>query len=180
MLEDNIVVATTRTVVATSYSRHYGGSKGKRGKDDQDNRGKRDSRDSRCANHHNEAGGSGDRAAESPRQDNNTKQTRFTLPPSQLLSIIQSLQGFEWPRHKRGYQEWRDKSRYYKYHRDVEHRTNECYRLRRLLNFLVKRGHLREYIEEVVLNSSQPLPHTSSRPVIDTILAGQPSPRIWG
>ena len=32
----------------------------------------------------------------------------------------------------------------------------------------------------MVPNSSQPLPPTSSRLVIDTILAGLPSPRIWG
>ena len=91
MLEDDIVVATKRTVAATSNSRHYGGSKGKRGRDDQDSKGKHDSRDSRRASHHNEAGGSGDRAVKSPRQDNTTEHTRFMLPPSQLLSIIQYL-----------------------------------------------------------------------------------------
>ena len=48
----------------------------------------------------------------------------------------------------------RNKSRYCEYHRDVSHQTNDCYRLQGLLNFMVKRGHLREYIEEAVLNNS--------------------------
>ena len=38
------------------------------------------------------------RVTEKPRQDDNTEQTRFMVPPSQLLLIIQSLHGFEWPR----------------------------------------------------------------------------------
>ena len=76
--------------------------------------------------------------------------------------------------------EGRDKSRFCEYHRDVGHRTNDWYHLYRILNYLVKRGHLREYVEEAALNSSQSLPHTSSHPVIDTILVGPASPKTQG
>ena len=94
MLKDDIVVETKRTVVVTSASKHYGGSKGKMGWDDRDIRGKCDSRDSRHTSHHNEAGESGEQAVENPSQDRSIEQTRFMFPPSQLLLIIQSLQGF--------------------------------------------------------------------------------------
>ena len=79
------------------------------GQDDKDYRGKRDSKDSRCTSHHNEVGGSGERFVENPRHDSSIEQTRFTLPRSQLLLIIQPLQGFEWPRPQRGDPKGRDK-----------------------------------------------------------------------
>ena len=74
----------------------------------------------------------------------------------------------------------REKSRFYEYHRDIEHQTNDCYQLRRLLNYLVKRGHLREYVEEASSNNSQPLPHTSSCPIINAILSSPTSAKIQG
>ena len=98
MLEDDIVIATKRTVTITSDAKQYSGSKGMRGRDDQDKRGECDSRDTRQTGHHNEAQGSGDRVTKNPRKDDSTEQTRFTLQPSQLLPIIQLLQGFEWLR----------------------------------------------------------------------------------
>ena len=60
--------------------------------------GKHDSSDSSHIGHHNETDRSGDRAAENLKKENKAQQTRFTVPPSQLLLIIQSLQGFEWLR----------------------------------------------------------------------------------
>ena len=180
MLRDDIVASTKRTVAITLDTRQYGGSKEKRGRDDQDRRVKRGSRDTRRTGHRNEAKGLRDRAVENPRQDDSTEKMRFTLPPSQLLPIIQSLQRFEWPRPQRGDPEGRDKSRFCEYHKDAKHRTNDCYRLWRLLNYLVKRGHLRAYIEEVALNRPQPLPHTSSRLIKDAILAGPMPPKTQG
>ena len=64
MLEEDIVVATKRTVFTTLDFDHYGMSKGKRGRDDQDMSGKRGSINSRRTGHHNEAKGSRDRAVE--------------------------------------------------------------------------------------------------------------------
>ena len=49
-----------------------------------------------------------------------------------------------------------------------------------LLNYLVKRGHLREYIEKVILNGLQASPSTSSRLVIDIILASPTMPKTQG
>ena len=130
--------------------------------------------------HHNEIEGLGDRAVENLRQDGSIEQTRFMLPPSQLLPIIQSLQGFVWPKPQRGDLEGRDKSRFCEYHKDVGHWTNDCYRLRRPLNYLVKMGHLQEYVKEGASNSLQPLPYTSSRPVINAILSGLRTPKTRG
>ena len=109
MLEDNTVAATKHIVTTTSYSRHYGNGKGKRGWDDHNRRRTRDSRDSRRNSHDNEVVGLRDLFLENPRRDNSAELTRFTLPPSQLFPIIQSLQGFEWIRPHRGDPEMRDK-----------------------------------------------------------------------
>ena len=68
MLEDDRVVVTKQTVSITSNAKQYDESKGKRGRDDQNKRGKRDSIYTRRIGHRNEAKGSGDRAAENPRQ----------------------------------------------------------------------------------------------------------------
>ena len=46
--------------------------------------------------------------------------------------------------------------------------------------FLIKMGHLREYIEVLVPHSSQPLLTIRSRPMIDTILVGPVLPKVWG
>ena len=97
MLEDDVVAATKRIVTSTLDSRSYSGNKEKRGQDDQDRRGKRDSNDSSCTDCHNETDFSGGRAVKNKTRENYVEQTRFTVLPSQLLPIIQSLKGFEWP-----------------------------------------------------------------------------------
>ena len=110
MLEHDIVTATKRMVASTSDSQSYDGTKGNRGQDKQDMRGKHDSGDSSSTGRHNETNHLGGQAAMNQTRENSVEQTRFTIPPSQLLPIIQSLQGFEWPRPQKDYLEGRDKS----------------------------------------------------------------------
>ena len=74
--------------IVNELFQHYGGNKGKRGWDDQDKRDKLDFKDPRRIDRRNEAEGSADRVTKNPRQDGNSEQMRFTLPPSQLLLII--------------------------------------------------------------------------------------------
>ena len=83
-----------------------------------------------------------DRPLENPKSDNDSEQIRFTISFARLLSIIQSLSGFEWPLPLRGDPEGRDKSRFFEYHIDVGHWTNSYFRIRCLLNYLVSKGHL--------------------------------------
>ena len=69
------------------------------------------------------------------------------MPSAQLLQLIQSFLGFEWPRPLQSDPEGRVKSRFCEYHKDVGHRTNDYYRLHHLLNYLVRKGNLCEYVE---------------------------------
>ena len=121
----------------------------------------------------------GDQAAENLRQNDNTEQTRFTLPPSnsKLFNLFRGLSGLGLKGNIRKGETSLD---FESIIATSWHRTNNCYRFRRLLNYLVKKGYLREYIEEEASNSSQPLPHTSSRPVMDVILVGPTSSKSRG
>ena len=112
-------------------------------------------------------GGEGEGA---PNSDIDGEQVRFTISPACLLPIIQSLLGFEWPRLLRNDLEGRDKSRFCEYHRDFGHKTNSYFRLWLLLNYLVSKGHLQEYVESLAPKGSPSPPSTSQQPIIDTIL----------
>ena len=91
MLEDNVVAATKRMVINTSDVGRNNGNKRKRSRDSQDKRGKRDSKESRQSSHHNVAEWSVDRPAKNLGQDSNIEPVRFTVQPSELLLLIQSL-----------------------------------------------------------------------------------------
>ena len=123
---------------------------------------------------------------ENPRQESITYVIHVATF-STLLDRLISGERFKCPRPQRGDANRRDKSRYCEYHKDVEHRTNECYWLWRLLNFLAKRGHLQEYIKKTTPTNSRSgvrtprsLAPTNSRLVIDTILVGLRTPKIQG
>ena len=100
--------------------------------------------------------------------EQDSKQKIFTILPTRLLPIIQSLLGFEWPLPLRGDPKGRDKSRLCEYHKDVGHRSNSCFLLQCLLNYLVSKGHLQEYVESLAPNG--PPLSTIQRSVIGTIL----------
>ena len=98
MLEDDTVVATKRIVAAMSKPRHYDGNRWKKGRDNQDRKGRQKHKDPGQVDHHNTPKRTGERANKNPKQDSNPEQARFTLSPSHLLLIVQSLQEFKWPR----------------------------------------------------------------------------------
>ena len=87
---------------------------------------KHESGDSRSTGHHNKTDHTSGRDAKNRTREDDTDLARLTVLSSQLLPIIQSLQGFQWPRPQGGDPEGRDKSRYCKYHKDVGHQTNDC------------------------------------------------------
>ena len=91
------------------------------------------------------------------------------------------------PKPQRGDPDKRNKSRYYEYHKDAKHHTNECYRVRRLLNFMAQKRDLQEYIEEMnptnsrsIVRSPRSITSKNPRSLIDTILASPMVPRIRG
>ena len=83
-----------------------------------------------------------------------------------MLPIIQPLSGFEWPHPLRGDPKRRDKSRFCEYHK-----TNSYFQLRRLLNYLVSKGHLQEYVESLAPKRSPSLPSARQRQITNMIHA---------
>ena len=121
---------------------------------------------------------------ENPKSDNDSEYIRFKILFARLVLIIQSLPRFRVACPLWGDQKRRDKFRFCEYHKDVGHQTNFCFRLKRLLNYLVCKGNLQEYMESSAPNGSSspslsPFP-TSQRPVIDTILAVPKLDHAWG
>ena len=129
----------------------------------------------------------GHRPSNTLNSDINDEQVRFTILLARLLLIIQSLSSFEWPHPLCDDPEWKDKSRFCEYHKDFEHKTNSYFQLRCLLNYLIRKRHLQEYMESSALRESPSPPSTGKWPVIDNILAtpklaharGQPHARIF-
>ena len=76
--------------------------------------------------------------------------------------------------------EERDKPRFCEYHKDFGHKTNSCFRLQCLLNYLVSKGHFQEYVESSTTKGPPPPSSASQRPVIDTILAAPKMVHAWG
>ena len=132
----------SRTVASASNDRGSGGSKGKISRWDGDPNHKHSDGVQVHASGHQRKSSPGSRHSDNPNPNNESEQVKFTIFPTKLLSIIQSLLGFEWSRQLHGDPKHRDKSRFYEYHKGVEPKTNSCFRLRRILNYLVSKGHL--------------------------------------
>ena len=52
----------------------------------------------------------------------------------------------------------RDNTRYYEFHRDHRHRTDDCIQLRKKIEYLIRRGYLRRYIASEGQDQAQPPP----------------------
>ena len=110
------------------------------------------------------------RPLNNPNSDNDSGELRFTISLAHLLSIIQAFPGFEWSHPLHNNPKLRDKSRFYEYHKDVEHKTNFCFQIRCLLNYLVSKGQ----------KKSPSPPPASQRTVIDMILESPKPAHAWG
>ena len=56
----------------------------------------------------------------------------------------------------------RDNTRYYEFHRDHGHQTNDCIQLRKEIEYLIRRGYLRRYIAPEGQDQAQPPPPRQS------------------
>ena len=52
----------------------------------------------------------------------------------------------------------RDNTRYFKVHRDHEHRTDDCIQIRKEIEYLIRRGYLRRFVSSEGQNQAQPPP----------------------
>ena len=127
-----MIAASKRTIASTSESRYYSRGKGKRSCNEP-NEDMPEVGTPELGESHIKGGDPNDRPNENSKQESKAEGVRFTISSAWLLGLIQSLPGFEWTRPLRGDLETRDKSRFYEYHKDVKHRTNECFQLWRLL-----------------------------------------------
>ena len=58
----------------------------------------------------------------------------------------------------------RDNTRYCEFHRDHEHRTDDCIQLRKEIEYLIRRGYLRRYIASERQDQAQPPPPRQPTP----------------
>ena len=72
--------------------------------------------------------------------------TPLTAAVSCVLREVQHEQFLRWPFQMRSDPAKRDNTRYYEFHRDYGHRTDDCIQLRKEIEYLIWRGYLRLFI----------------------------------
>ena len=72
--------------------------------------------------------------------------TPLTATVSQVLREVQHEKFLRWPSQIRSDLTKRDNTRYCEFHRDHGHRTNDCIKLKKEIEYLIRRGYLRRYI----------------------------------
>ena len=73
--------------------------------------------------------------------------TPLTALVSQVLREVRNEQFLRWPTQMKSDPVTRDKTRYYEFHRDYEHRTDDCIQLKREIEYLIRCGYLRRFID---------------------------------
>ena len=72
--------------------------------------------------------------------------TPLTASVSQVLHEVRNEQFLIWPTQMKSDPATRDNTKYYEFHRDYGHRTDNCIQLRREIKYLIQRGYLRRFI----------------------------------
>ena len=72
--------------------------------------------------------------------------TPLTALVSQVLREVRNEQFLRWPTQMKSDPATRDNTRYYEFHRDYGHRTDDCIQLKREIEYLIRRGYLRCFI----------------------------------
>ena len=65
---------------------------------------------------------------------------------SLVLCEVQNEQFLRWPTQMKSNPTTRDNTKYCEFHRDYEHRTDDCIQLKREIEYLIRRGYLRRFI----------------------------------
>nr|XP_023892528.1 uncharacterized protein LOC112004509 [Quercus suber] len=85
------------------------------------------------------------------RDDKNPRQTKFTslvMPVDQILTEIKDEQCLKWPRPLQSPPSVRDKRKYYRFHKDHGHYTEDCRDLKEQIEELIKKGKLQRYVKK--------------------------------
>ena len=66
---------------------------------------------------------------------------------SQVLREVRNEKSLRWPSQMKSDPATRDNTRYCEFHRDYEHRTDDCIQLRKEIEYLIRRGYLRRFMQ---------------------------------
>ena len=83
--------------------------------------------------------------------------TPLTATVSQVLREVRNEQFLRWPTQMKSDPTTRDNSKYCEFHRDYEHRTDDCIQLKREIEYLIRRGYLRHFISPETQPQNQAL-----------------------
>ena len=72
--------------------------------------------------------------------------TPLTASVSQVLREVQNEQFLRWPTQMKSDPAIRDNSKYYEFHRDYGHRTDDCIQLKREMEYLIRCRYLRRFM----------------------------------
>ncbi|GAV91829.1 hypothetical protein CFOL_v3_35215 [Cephalotus follicularis] len=66
---------------------------------------------------------------------------------TRILAVEQDKVPIQWPEKMRSSAEKRDTEKYWRYHRDHGHDTEECRQLKNQIENLIRKGHMRKYVD---------------------------------
>ena len=72
--------------------------------------------------------------------------TPLTASVSQVLHEVRNEEFLRWPTQMKSDPATRDNTKYYEFHKDYGHRTDNCIQLKREIEYLIQRGYLRRFI----------------------------------
>ena len=72
--------------------------------------------------------------------------TPLTASVLQVLRKVRNEQFLRWPTQMKSDPSIRGNTRYCEFHRDYEHRTNDCIQLKKEIEYLIRHGYLRRFI----------------------------------
>ena len=90
--------------------------------------------------------------------------TPLTATVSQVLREVQHEKFLRWPSQMRSDPTKKDNTRYCEFHRDHEHQTDDCIKLRKEIEYLIRWGYLRCYIAFEGQDQAQPPPPQQPTP----------------
>ncbi|XP_043705311.1 uncharacterized protein LOC122655153 [Telopea speciosissima] len=81
-------------------------------------------------------------------RDQSPNYTPLNTTKTKILMEVYDRGLLQWPRPMFSKHEERNKKKYYKFHRDVGHDTEDCRQLKREIEDVIQKGHLRRYVKE--------------------------------
>ena len=99
--------------------------------------------------------------------------TPLTASVSQALCEVQHEKFLRWPSQMRSDRAKRDNTKYCEFHKDHRHRTDDYIQLRKEIEYLTRRGHLRRYMASEGQDQVQPPPPRQPTPTQHQLPLGE-------